>query len=409
MVFTRQVGALDALRGELSDRAVDLLQAVTGDCSAPLRHNANVTIRGKLTINNCQANALWIPCGEVVMSGETIGNEQTPQWAKAVSLWVEEGGGKAYVDCVLSNRAGSTSGAGVRVYLLRSSGSTPNVRPGDVIQFLLDATGNAVCISDVNDDPIGTVKAWNYAPGDAPLPGGWRVVDDLVGRTPIGFLNGNEVLGTLGAVGGTTQEGTHDLSDTEVGGGETSTETVDAEVEFGGPSVATGSGFTDFTIVHGVIAEETVELTAEDAELSEETTGFTVSPHNPHRHHQGLVNSTFDGGGVDVHWQLANYTLGEVEPLAHTVNDPGHRHVLEGDDLEALVYIDNATHTHAFYPSNHRHGIGAMAVSASHTHSVSDEGHSHTWTHIHEAGPFEHGENDNLQPYVVKTWIERYE
>ena len=98
----------------------------------------------------------------------------TVLWGKAQAVWVNASGNGSYVSCkTVTNKAGDgEAGSAFNVYLPRTGTQDPNVQVGDVIGYILDANGVAVCVTDYLDAKIGTVGMFNGAWVDSPV--GWN-------------------------------------------------------------------------------------------------------------------------------------------------------------------------------------------------------------------------------------------
>lgn len=142
------------------------------------------------------------------------------RYAKATADWTNTGTGtyESYVDCnVVTDRTGGTvvlrpDGATmtVRVYLPRNSRMDPNVRSGEVVMFLWDDAGRAICHDPmVLDDLIGTVKVFftsDTTVRDAYGSGvrGWFTMNgsnstqDMRGRAIIGYNSGDTLYDSIG-------------------------------------------------------------------------------------------------------------------------------------------------------------------------------------------------------------------
>lgn len=95
-------------------------------------------------------------------------------WAKAQAKWHNAANNSSYVSAKVCNDKDGTgeTGTAFAVYLPRAAGTDPNVRSGNVVGYVVDSNGKKIAITDVSDDPIGTVKMWNLSAST--IRGGWR-------------------------------------------------------------------------------------------------------------------------------------------------------------------------------------------------------------------------------------------
>jgi hypothetical protein len=246
-------------------------------------------------------------------------------WGKATTDWVANGNGpwESIVTCsICLDSAGTlvSPTQSVNVYLPRTATADPNVRIGDVIAFMLDPNGVAICVSDVLDGKIGDLK--DIITGD---PTDWSA--GLRGWFPALGTNGTiDVSGPLIPYGWT-------------GAGDYATVGVSVASAF--TATISGSGGT-------------VALT-----IASSTTGITVSNHSAHTHSNGTydvsvsgdVDLSFDDEIVDNDGVLSTVSVVAASPtpgitqsalsavlsvtgtsgdpsatLTHTVNDAGHGH-----------------------------------------------------------------------------------
>lgn len=396
-MFSRQIGAFAQMYGiqGVPKPFVDALIRVFTNCSQTLEHRGDVIINGD-TITNITTTA----------TAEML-------WAVATGNWTNNTGNDSYVDCdKASDRAGTLTSGSVRVYLPRSSGSDPNVRTGDVIGYLLDAAGDAIVATDVNDDPIGTIKLWDYDPADLsnPIPGGWTEATELQGLVPVGFKPGDSRFDPIDTTGGSETEAPHDPFETDLGGDvATSAEQVFiAVLPAGGTSVALG-GVTNSVVIEGTVEGRELYITGYGtAPTSTAYTGITVDAHASHTHAVPL-NALGAGSGGVLHGEAGSPTTGESPTLTHNVIDPGHVHSVDVSDIWPKLSIYDNPHSHAFYGSEHYHTFSGVIVSMDeHIHPTAGGEHSHVGgLHSHHAETLVHAEGANLQPYIVKTYIKR--
>lgn len=273
-------------------------------------------------------NALDV-IGALNMQGPLIGGFF---WGQANADWVNAGNQNAwesFVEVTVVQDAEGTAcpvARSVTVYLPRNATSDPNVRQGDILQFMICRTGKAYCTSDVLDGKIGEFRELGLSedPNDYPQRG-WYIAD------------GVETNGTL-------------TTDFYAG----------AQVGYG----YTGAG--DYTTVGASISAsftftggDPVNLTIANA-----TSGITVSDHADHIHQvlfsaatvEAVLNDhsvvgndgTASAGSADVDYATSDFshslsddlsafstgahdagTFGATT-LAHTVNEPnsgaGHNH-----------------------------------------------------------------------------------
>lgn len=437
-MFTIQVGAFDALRGEWGDDAVDLFQQVLGDCSQPLVHNGDVTVNAPVTIDYCDGVALNITCGTVRISGTvTATGNGVILYAVAQGTWQRESNNDSYVDCLqASDRQGTVSGGEVRVYLPRAGAGEPNVRSGNVLAYVLDPNGIAVCVSDVNDDPIGTVKGWRQSAGT--VPQGWELTGQ--GRVIVGFDDTSppesDFFGTINQTGGQVTEPAHAGVTTDSdGAGSTSATTPTLSAALGGGFSFLESGTTGTASITSPqetgASDPTVDITGaldgngdpEYMTVSNEETGVTVDDHDDHYHTITINSNPLSLGLGSVQSADSAQTSGVKRGGADSVLkhdgtsgdailvDPGHVHRVYSDTLAAGFSVNEHTHEWTIDPTDepHQHTFTNVEWEVEdHTHAMTASEHSHTTSnHTHSFTMEPHVEGGNLQPYLVIHWIRR--
>jgi hypothetical protein len=420
-----RVGALDALRDEWGDEAVDLFQKVLGDCNAPLTHNGDVIINSSVTVNNCDELAFYA-CGSVTFNGVLVGTGGTDgnlQYAVAAGSWVNRPGNDSYVDCLKANdRNGTLAGGTVRVFLPRAGATDPNVHSGDVLAYAIDGSGNAICITDVNDDPLGTVKGMR----SADVPRGWTMVAEgrgIVGHDP---EDEDEFFDEIHKQGGHFTEPEHEEVETDPGGAGTTSESgVTLSAGLGGSTTFNASGETTETSVTGTVgsADPELEITGLEGTLLTNTsvTSLTIDDHEDHFHSLTWSSYSIRTTGIGAYVVSGSQTSGvrrgtSADVLRHTggdggTNDPAHRHFISSEDLAAAFTVE--PHEHEFTPYEgddpHKHTYTAVGFFLHpHTHGMTAESHAHdTYDHTHKFTPRAHLPYDNLQPFMVLNWIRR--
>ncbi len=127
-------------------------------------------------------NALDV-IGALNMQGPLIGGFF---WGQANADWVNAGNQNAwesFVEVTVVQDAEGTAcpvARSVTVYLPRNATSDPNVRQGDILQFMICRTGKAYCTSDVLDGKIGEFRELGLSedPNDYPQRG-WYIADGV--------------------------------------------------------------------------------------------------------------------------------------------------------------------------------------------------------------------------------------
>lgn len=398
-MFSRQIGAFAQMYSipGVPKPFVDALIRIFTNCSQTLEHRGDVIINGDKITNLVTTTSA---------TAEVL-------WAVATANWTNNAGNASYVDCdKASDRDGTLTSGTVRVYLPRSSGSDPNVRTGDVIGYLADAAGDAIVATDVNDDPIGTIKLWNYAPTDMahPIPGGWVEATELGGRVAVGFSAGDARFDPINTTGGSDTEPPHGQFETDLGGDvATSSEVVHVEVL---PSDATSlslGGVTNSVTIEGTVEGRELYITGYgDVPTDNRTADITVDSHAPHTH---TINTTNRGTGTgsEVRGETGSPTSTESPTLTHNVIDPGHAHSIDVSHIWPKLAIYDNPHSHVFHGSEHYHTFGGIVIDMDeHTHPVVVGAHAHTGgLHSHQVDSLAHAVGGNYQPYVVKTYIRR--
>lgn len=412
-MFTEYVGAFDRLRGRQrpdgsiwTNQAIDLIQQVFGDCSQTLQHNGPVEINGKLEIINCDDEALNVVCGDILIEDGTVGGGAPIHSATAITDWVAASGNSSYVD-------GVGDEGSVRVYLPRSSGSDPNVRQGDTIFYLRDSDGDAICISDVNDDPIGFIKAWYWAADDEehPIPPGWEELTAARGRLIVGTGGGYSLDDTQGRITEPKHRGVTGSNKDDEMSEETSGVTI-TPTDLG--VNGTGTGYVGSASIGGVVGYAGMALVGSGGSYTDyRVTGISVDDHAPHYHvtDPGTAPPNNGAGGGSAH-KLDTVTGTESPTLKHTVNEPnsgqGHRHGWSAGAVADLLEI-TPNHSHDMEGTGHIHAITDLEFTLPpHGHDVDEDPHTHEGPeHTHDISDFPHVKGGNLMPYIVMTWIIR--
>jgi len=93
-------------------------------------------------------------------------------WCEATAAWAV---GDTWWSSVAANNEGDPAQP-ITVNIYHAVSVQPNVQDGDIVFYIKDALNSYICLSDVMDDMIGTVKFWRGLEED--IPRGWiRVAD----------------------------------------------------------------------------------------------------------------------------------------------------------------------------------------------------------------------------------------
>ena len=289
------------------------------------------------------------------------------RWGLAQANWTNVAGNESYVECrECDDRAGTSPGTAVTVFLPRVGSLDPNVRAGDVIPFLIDLEGDAVCCGDYLDDAIGTVKGWKGSVGA--VPGGWQSLAAAAGRVLVGYNAADADYDNIAETGGAKTH-THGSGTSGV----PSTNTTDAA------SGNTGSASGSITL---------------DGYTAYSTTGIVPNPAGwGHTHGITFTKST------DI-----TLTHGGSEHVVHTVGTGDGTSPDASDSNVGMSYDEpnsGAGHRHSLAIGD---GATASASEGSHTHTLGS--HTHTMgNHTHSVPAL--SATSHVDPYYTVLWIER--
>lgn len=316
-------------------------------------------------------------------------------WAKATAKWTNAAGNASTVACNMCTNKTGTLVAGpvpITVYLPRPDGGPkkaidPNVQTGDVIGYVLDDDGDAVCITDVSDDAIGTVKWWNDVAGN--IPRGWRELSGAAGKFIVAVGPGDAYYdpSTLGAAGGASSH-THASHSYTPAGSVSSSASGSATLSGGGIS-GSGTASVTFGTTGGSATIETDYA----------VTGITITEHAAHNHNltADTVNATASGGSV-YYWPTSPVTQ-NFGPQTHTVNEPnsgqGHKHTI---DKTAIAGALSGTVS-----------IASIAAGLSLTGTVSLSGITVTSSFTGTPATLTHDTRGHIPPFYALYLIERFE
>jgi len=391
-MFTLQASQiLGSLVGKVPQELIDALQALLGNCAAPLEH------RGPIKFDP--------PPPEIEIHNHFNAVQGAVYWAKARFNWVNLPGNDSYVDCYLclDRRGKATLPTNVRVYLPRQSainetkksGQDPNVVADAVILFAYDANGEAVCISDYLDDKIGTIKAWDRP--DDEIPPGWKLLTSINGtslwdpvakypRLLLPYLDPTVFIGadyvpfqTAGNTFG-TRDHTH------------------ADHHIPSDNLITSSdggffGYTDYTVLY-ISGETGCARSNVYAHLPRhrhfyEITGFSIVQAYPGRPGNQIGVLTGPSGPIPI-------CPGDLR------TDPA---CLVTTTLTIPIYEPVCYFYGPYEVLGHKHPV-SIDIGA-HNHSFSIPPHSHT---VNTVGKIlQHDRRDHLDPSIVTKWIIRYD
>jgi hypothetical protein len=359
------------------------------------------------------------------------------RWAVAIANWVNQPGNDSYVTC---HQAADKDGTlelddqqqpiPITVYLPRHGFGDPNVRAEDVIGYMLDGDGLAVCVTDYMDDKIGTIKMWI---GDEEDVGrGWRIYATAEGRFPVGVTTSDEDIPatTPGATGGQkkhyhkyreaglktdpTELTIEDHPSFYTAGAELSIPPVDELVttavnlttESAGSTNATGTITGSGTVPTTAVAQETSVL-----EHADHYHTVSISPGAPYNvgstYTPAAPNSYGTSGHIDV-------GTGATGPQYHQVINPLHSHQVNASQIAQNLSIGNITipgHTHEIAPNPHYHFVTLPTLT------INPNPHDH-WVpslpHVLNPNPHRHDlpdspEERHIPPFFGVYFIERFE
>ena len=408
-MFSRQIGAFAQMYSipGVPKPFVDALIRIFTNCSQTLEHRGDVIINGDKITNLVTTTSA---------TAEVL-------WAVATANWTNNAGNASYVDCdKASDRDGTLTSGTVRVYLPRSSGSDPNVRTGDVIGYLADAAGDAIVATDVNDDPIGTIKWWSGLPEN--VPGGWWIETTLATKVVVGFDALQPRFAVMHATGGdATEVPAHpSVYSFEADGGWTDWNHAPIAIGSAGAKSGIATGGTEGAHVEGWLEATTLTIEGHGmVDTTKRTTGITIDNHYTHTHlvpaHPFNANAGFspmtwpDQDGIyDGTIDSFVTTSTESTVLAHqpwdaAIHDPGHFHTVSVSKIARNLTIESVNgEGEVSEPGEHTHGIGLSPAEHAHTFASPYFLNAHThdnlqWRHRHYLG-LPHSHAIPAQPHI---------
>jgi hypothetical protein len=362
------------------------------------------------------------------------------RWAVATAKWTNQPGNDSYVVCHKAiDRAGTPLLEGdppdfveVIVYLPRPRDgfADPNVRDGDTIGYQIDEDGDAICVTDYLDDPIGTVKMWSGAEED--VRGGWRILAVSEGRFPVGVTTSDpDIPATApGTIGGLKKH-YHKYRQTGVKTDPTEltiedhpsfytagkslsippvdtvvTSNVSLSIGAAGDTTATGTITGSGTIPTTAVAQETSVL-----EHADHYHTVYTSPGAPYNVGATYVPAEPLTYGTSGHIDIGT---GATGPQYHQVINPQHSHQVNASQIAQNLSIGNITipgHTHEIAPNPHYHFVTLPTLTISpnpHDHGVP------SLSHVLNPNPHRHDlpdspEERHIPPFFGIYFIERFE
>lgn len=326
-----QTGIFDRVYYDLGLNAAEALGEL-GNCEAKKLHRGPVYLLmtgevgrrdATLTVARypAQPDDVWSTSSRNGNALDVIGalNMQGPLvggffWGQANADWVNAGNQNAWESTVEVTVVQDAEGTAcpvartVTVYLPRTATSDPNVRQGDILQFMICRTGKAYCTSDVLDGKIGEIREFVSV-----------TAGEITAFSASGGYRGWHVMD--GNHGSTNASGDSSMLYGRTGSSPFATVGIAVSAAFTASIVGSGGNIT---------------LT-----IATNTTGITVAQHSAtacavtdpgHYHEYGANNqgtSTPGGDDVSVSTPMTTETTGitvDTPILTHNVSDGGHGH-----------------------------------------------------------------------------------
>jgi hypothetical protein len=192
-------------------------------------------------------------------------------------------------------------------------GKDPNLATGDVIVYTFTEGGDAYCVSDYSDDPIGTVKMWV---GDTNIPFGWENLN-WHGLIPVGVDSSQSSEPDIATVGDADNTGTFGHTHTQDGSSEGNldhTDDIDPTPGLGHDNMAHTDGIlTDPGLSHEADGIPGLDHSDSDGNDVQHILNHTVT---------GDANdfepAVSDGDGYETH---SESNTGHSDLAAHTIKD----------------------------------------------------------------------------------------
>ena len=373
-----------------------------GNCSQTLEHRGTVNFVGPVNFYNEETtfhNDVTFE-GDIILPDDGTGEAKILQWAKATANWtnVAGTGKKSYVNCTKVDGSGSAvSGGGtIQVYLPRTAQQDPNVRADDIVGYIMDLDGDAVCVTGYLDDKIGTVKQWALA--IAAIPPGWRLMDgtqggsglNAGGRVLAGYLESSTDYGSVGAIGGLDNHThpPHEASDinSHIGYQTLPSDTLTTTTELVFISIGPVT-FDTLCALAGVQMPSGPVPVALGA-------GMVIQP-NPHFHTPGTTLSYQPGSGTIQVVTPADGADLAIPPQTVMLD-------LSGIQLEeGICTCAEVTTGHCHALPYHNHD----ATAVPHHHSIAP--HLHNLPEMDHDGILIHEAADHRDRWLTLAWIER--
>ncbi len=361
MVFTKQVGELDRLKGLMDDEAINVFRNIFGQCNAALEHNGSLTL-DELHVTEIGGPGIGTP-GLVLEPGWDPVDETAP------------------IQPLIPPVPPITPDPDEPPFDIEAPSQPngdPNMQPGDVIWYITiiinettGATSNII-ISDVIDLPIGSIIMTT----STEVPPGWTLFTTLDGRFPVGFKIGDANFGLYGDTGGDIEHGhpNHVISSANINDhGPWSGDTSLEELNF--TSDATGDVDTDGINESPLPRVNTEEITVDLDDHEAHSHGATPGTKNVEA---GTGANVGDGQG---------FTTDE-ETLTHTSSSGGD-------------------HDHEI--ADHEHSIDMSVLQSKINIGVTPQSHKHTWDFpvVVHIGSLPHEMAEHIPPFYVAKFIQR--
>ena len=319
----------------------------------------------------------------------------TLRWAKATAKWTNNSGNGSTVTCnECTDRDGTLrlddddNPIPITIYLPRPDGgpkkaTDPNVQTGDVIGYIFDEEGDPICVTDVNDDAIGSVKFWNDVLGN--IPRGWRRMTGAEGRFLVATGAGEPPEfdpSVLGSSGGNTKH-KHTYTPTGV----ISEATTGITAEGSGTASLSGGGISGSgtaSVTFGTTAGTLFTEPAEDfVEIEDHTGSVNVA----------CTSYGVQSGGTNIPSLSTCPSVNALSVSAHVIEDY-HVHEISKSALAASLTGTVSISTIAAGLSL----TGSVDLSGL-TIDITDPGHTHD---------FEGSEGETSEEYHIPPWFSLY-